>query len=218
MMQKLYRSEYPGEFVIIDTVFSNGEKKQTREWVNNPIEVKSTSRRACCIAPGEDTETFPMIRLEKHPGGLLGRDRMQLYATETLWKKLNSDFLIVQDQYNLNEILEAGYQNDHIVYTSTKLCIENPGEFYLIPYGIRLLSPATALWLACFDGHKEIFMFGYNYYDEDEKIVSQIKKVMDTYNDVNFYHVTDNISPELFRRCINCEIIGKRDFVTRCDI
>jgi len=38
MIQARYRSDYPGEFVLLESRFVNGEKHEQREWIANPIE------------------------------------------------------------------------------------------------------------------------------------------------------------------------------------
>ena len=217
-MQKHYRSEYPGEFVITNTVFKNGRKEQEREWIENPIQNTSTSERACCISPGAITARIPLVRIEKHQGGVLGRDRMQLYGVEEIWDHITTDFLTVLNQERLDEIMDSGYQVDRVVYTTARLCTNNPGEFYLIPHGVAMVPPATALWLACFDGHKDIYMYGYNQSSDETKTIAAIKSVMQTYSDVNFHHVTECGSHDSWRRCINFEMISEREFISQCDI
>lgn len=221
-MQKFYRSEYPGEFVITSTTFRGGKKIQEREWIDNPIENKSLNNRALCLALGPSHTQLPMVRIEKHRGDLLGRNRMQMYAIDDYWKMLKPDFLIVLDQPRLDEIKEEGFQKDNIVYTSAALCIRNPGEFYLIPHGVKYLPEVTSVWLACFDGHKDIYLYGYDIYDangkEQLKMIEYIKQIMETFNDVTFYHVSDDATPEQWKRCINCTMMSVREFVCECDI
>jgi len=222
MAIKQYRTEYTGEFVITNTIFKGGKKEQEREWIDNPITNESINHRACCIAPGASIEKFPMVRLQEHRGGLLSKNKMQLYGCEEIWEQMNSDFLVVLEQDHLDAIKEANYQVDHIVYTTTRLCINNPGEFYLVPHGTNYVTPATALWIACFDGHKDIYLFGYDVYTdgvEKTKVIEAVNVVMKTYNDVNFYHVCDDgTTPDKWRCNINLEVMSQRDFVSYCDI
>lgn len=217
-MQELYRSQYPGEFVIIKTTFKNGRKEQIREWIENPIQNTSQSLRACCVSNLQLGTPIPLTRIEHHRGDLLGRNKMQLYTCEELWQEIKSDFVVVFDRSQLDEILAAHYQVDNVVYTSARLCIDYPGEFYLIPHGISFVSAATAVWLACFDGHRDIYLVGYDYLEGHEKTVESVKIIMQTYNNINFYHVTDAGTPDKWKRCINCETISSRKFISECDI
>jgi ribosomal protein S24E len=219
MAIKQYRSEYPGEFVITNTVFKNGKKEQERVWIENPITNTSINNRACCIASNHNNK-IPMNRIENHFGGNLSKNKMQLYAVEEMWEEISADFHIVLQQESLGDIKKANFQKDHIVYTLAGLCIANPGKFYLIPYSTSYVAPATTLWVACFDGHKEIYLYGYNWDDtaENAKLIAAVKTIMSTYDDVSFYHVTDGESPDQWRRCINLKTISIRTFVSECDI
>lgn len=217
-MQKLYRTEYPGEFVITNTVFKRGHKEQTREWIENPVDVSSHSKRACCIAPYYNERKLPMVRLENHRGGLLGRDRMQLYTVDDQWKKIKTDFTVINEQPLLDEVKQEGYQVDNVIYTTASRCIANPGEFYLIPLGVYNPPIVTIVWLACFDGHKDIFLYGYNRLEIPDKLIFQIRDVMQLYDEVSFHHVTDERSPDAWLRCLNFDTISIRDFISLCDI
>lgn len=216
-MLKQYRTEYTGEFVITKTVFRNGKKEQEREWVENPIDVTSHSQRACCIAPGAIGGHVSLERIEKHNGGCLARQRMQLYAAGEVWKHMIADFSVVLEQEQLDEIIESGYQVDNIVYTSVRLCLNNQGEFYLIPYGVAMPPIATIVWIACFDGHKDIYLHGYDH-DVPEKVINQIADIMKTYSDVTFHHVSNSGSPDAWRNRRNCETMSTFNFVSYCDI
>jgi len=222
MAIRQYRTEYSGEFVITKTVFKNGKKEQDREWIENPIDVSSTSKRACCIVPHSSMHVPSLKQIEKHPGGLLGRDKMQLYAIHDAWLEMNPDFSVILTQAELDEVMNKNYQVDHIIYTSPTLVVANPGEFYLIPHGVSFQPSATVIWIACFDGHKDIYLFGYEQYDtngvDQIKSINQISDIMQTYSSVNFHHVSNGGSPDAWRRCINCRTISTREFVSECDV
>ncbi len=221
-MEKRLNDDYDGEFVITNTIFKNGKKEQTREWIDNPIENTSINHRACCIDDGVSIQKFPMTRLEHHRGGLLSRDKMQLYSSGNIWKKMNSDFTIITDQAQLDEVKENNYQENYIIFTSARLCINNPGEFYLIPHGIQMLPAAQAVWLACFHQHKDIWLFGYDSVDvngkPNDKVIASIKMIAETYSDVRFHHVANTDSPDAWRRCRNFDRIDTNQFVSECDI
>jgi hypothetical protein len=122
----------------------------------------------------------------------------------------------------LNEIKEKNYQEDTIVYTTPKLCINNEGEFYLIPHGFKSTQHAIALWLACFDEHKEIFLFGYDevdqYGNEQLKIIQSVNEVIKAYPDVQYYFVHKNSSmPELFKYHLNMKSMTIPEYVSYTD-
>jgi hypothetical protein len=223
MIDEHYRSDYDGEFVITNTVFKDGKKEQEREWVENPITNKHISDRATCIAVGTSIEGFLLNRLENHVGGLLGSLSMQVYGVQDVYKKLKCDFLVALGQDTLDEIKESEYDENNIVYTSTKGCLENQGAFYLIPQSTRLTPHATAVWLACFDEHKEIFLFGYDQYNDiaekQIKMIDSVNLVMKTYSSVKFYHVRKHGEmPESWKYLSNIDSMTIQEYVSYTDI
>jgi hypothetical protein len=223
MISKHYRSDYDGEFVITNTIFINGKKEQEREWVDNPITNKHDSDRATCIADGTSIEGFLLNRLENHVGGLLGSLSMQVYGVQDVYKKLKCDFLVALGQDTLDEIKESEYDENNIVYTSTKGCLENQGAFYLIPQSTRSTPHATAVWLACFDEHKEIFLFGYDQYNDiaekQIKMIDSVNLVMKTYSSVKFYHVRKHGEmPESWKYLSNIDSMTIQEYVSYTDI
>jgi hypothetical protein len=218
-----YRSDYDGEFVIINTIFKDGKKEQEREWVENPITNTHFSDRATCIANGTSIEGFQVNRLEGHTGGLLGSLSMQVYGVQDVYKKLNCDFLVALGQETLDEIKEVGYDEENIVYTSTSGCLNNEGSFYLIPQSARTTTHATAVWLACFDEHKEVFLFGYDQYNNDAieqiKMINSVFEVMKTYSTVKFHHVRKfGDMPESWKYLPNVDSMSVREYVSYADI
>jgi hypothetical protein len=223
MISELYRSDYDGEFVITNTIFKDGKKEQEREWVENPITNKHISDRATCIANGSSIAGFPLHLLEGHKGGLLGSLSMQVYGVQDVYKKLKCDFLVALGQEALDEIKEVGYDEENIVYTSTSGCLNNEGAFYLIPQSTRTTVHATAVWLACFDEHKEIFLFGYDQYNdsanEQTKMINSVNEVMKTYSTVKFHHVRKfGDMPESWKYLPNIDSMTINEYVSYADI
>lgn len=223
MVQELYREDYEGEFVITNTRFVGGKKEQEREWVDNPITNTHISGRATCIADGTSIDGFLLNRLEGHRGGLLGSLSMQVYGVQDVYKKLKCDFLIALGKDILNDLTSSNYSEENIVYTSAKGCLDNQGEFYLIPQNTKTTPHATAVWLACFDGHREIFLFGYDLVNRDNntqiKMEADTFKVMKTYSSVKFYHVRKHGDmPESWKYLPNVSSMGINEYVSYADI
>lgn len=221
MIPERYRSDYEGEFVVVNTVFKDGKKEQEREWVENPIKNKHMGR-ATCIANGPSTENFKFHTLEDHKGGLLGSKAMQVYGVEDMHNNLKCNFLVSTNQQELDNIKEKKYQESTVVYTTPRLCIENQGEFYLIPYGFKSTSHAIALWLACFDEHKEIFLFGYDAVDsngkEQTKMVNSVNEVMKAYPDIQYYFVHNQGEiPEPWKYHLNMKPMKVEEYVSYTD-
>jgi len=223
MIEEHYRSDYDGEFVITNTIFKDGKKEQEREWIENPISNNHVSNRATCIADGTSIEGFLLNRLEGHKGGLLGSLSMQVYGVQDVYKKLKCDFLVALGQDTLDEIKSSEYDEKNIVYTSTRGCLNNQGSFYLIPQSTRTTPHATAVWLACFDEHKEVFLFGYDQFTdqavEQTKMINSVNEVMKTYPTVKFHHVRKGGDmPESWKYLPNIDSMTINEYVSYADI
>jgi len=102
-------------------------------------------------------------------------------------------------------------------------CLRMPEQFYLIPYCLRLAPPATAAYLAAFDGHKEIFLLGVDGVTKehhiDHKHLVDIKQVLEAYPNTKFYFVTDGADPhDQWRSFKNAEVWTYQQFITYCDV
>ena len=224
MIQERYRIDYDGEFIIIRTTIVNGRKQQEREWIPNPIENNYISARAVVIGSGDSRNNFPIHRLQGHKGGLLGKKRLQSYGSEGCWRELQCDFYIDSAKNEQQEIIESGYHNRVSVYTGAKQCVQYPGEFYMIPYNLGFLKDSTAaMYIAAFDGHKEIYCVGVDGTDANSdynhKSVIQVAELMRAYKNTVFTFVNDNVNlHEEWRKCNNYRQMNYRTFVSACDV
>jgi len=228
-MPTRYRTEYDGEFVLINNTIRGGKKHQEREWIDNPITNQHISGRAAIIGNGNSryhnrTTGFNLKNnIEEHAGWHLGRKRLQSYGSEGCWKEMQCDFYVEFDPEKLQEIKNANYQETVSVYTNARNCINDPGEYYLVPYQMRGKSIVIATWMACFDGHSEIFLLGadgLNAQDEpDEKYIKQMNGVFVDYPTVKFYYVSDGAKAhDLWRNAINFQQLSYAEFISYCDI
>jgi len=228
-MPERYRTEYDGEFVIVSNTIKDGKKHQEREWIENPITNQHISGRAAVIGNGDSrkynrTTGFNLkTKIEEHAGWHLGRKRLQSYGSEDCWKELQCDFYVEFDKDKLQEIKDSGYQESVSVYTHARNCIDDPGEFYLVPYGMRGKSVTVATWLACFDGHKEIFLLGVDALDSedspDTKTMHELNAVFNDYRTTNFYYVSDNAKAhDTWRHNNNFTQLSYAEFISYCDI
>ena len=131
------------------------------------------------------------------------------------------DFAVEINRPILQDILDRKYSTDNIVYTTTRNCLVNPGEFYLIPYNTLMAMEALMLWLAAFDGHKEIFMIGYNNLTNGttSEWMSHVNTVIGVFQSVKFTLVGEETSmPIAWRKNANVDCIDYRSFVTYCDV
>ena len=221
MITERYRSDYTGEFIITQSVWSGGKKRQRREWVANPIENQHISGRAVCVATDVNKDQFDYARLQNHRGGLLGSKKLQTYGIGSIAKEMRLDFTVETDDTVLNDLIDGHYYQDNIIYTTPRNCLKHPGVFYLIPYNPVLIKEALSLYLAAFDGHKEIFMIGYNNLSDigNSTWVQQVSQVFSAYNKTKFYIVGQkHHTPESWLDFSNVEQFDYRQFITHCDV
>lgn len=220
-MQARYRTDYAGEFVVVETRWSSGKKTQTREFVANPIENHHISGRAVCIGSNFDAYQFDYTRLQQHRGGLLGSKKLQTYGTGDIASTMRLDFAVETCAPQLANLKESGYTEKNIVYTTARQCIAMPGEFYLIPLSPKLLDIATLPYLAAFDGHQEIFLLGYNQETPVENATwnQQVRNVVDAYPGVRFYFVGEPTNMyDSWLEPANTQAMTYRDFIGYCDV
>jgi hypothetical protein len=221
MIQARYRRDYDGEFVLLETRIVNGKKVQKRDWIPNVVENYHISDRAACIGSRTDLDQFDFKRLQRHRGGLLGKKRLQTYGTGDLWQDMMFDFVTTNDRNQLQEIAKTDYADKSTVHTSARLCVEFSGRFYLIPFQPVLDELALNLYLAAFDGHKEIYMLGYNN-DTPGKTsawIGDINQVLAAYSDIKFILVgVESNMPAVWRNNKNVTCLTYNNFVSYCDV
>ena len=220
-MEARYRKDYDGEFVIANSHWTQAKNEQKREWIPNAIENHHISGRAAIIGSRTDKEIFDYTRLQKHRGGLLGKNRLQIYGSGDLWKDLKFDFHVTNDPNQLGQIQKAGYSDENIVFTSARYCLLNPGKFYLIPYFQTLDQLVQAVYLAAFDGHEEIFLLGYNNDTPAGQSTwfEQLNAVFTAYSETSFILIgAESNMPDVWRNNSNVSCMDYRSWVSYCDI
>ena len=219
-MQARYRSDYAGEFLILESKWSGGRKTESREWIPNPIENQHISGRAACIGSNIDRQWFDYTRLSRHRGGLLSSKKLQTYGTGSIAMEMRLDFTVETNADQLAALKQAGLQQDSVVYTTTRNCINNPGEFYIIPQRPLIVDLAVLVYLAAFDGHREIFLLGYHRETAGGRNtwITDIANIFKAYP-VDFYLVGEpTIMPDEWLDCANVRTINYQDWISYCDI
>ena len=241
-IDKKYRQYYQGENIVTSRTHSGGVWADTVEWVPNSITNNQISNKAVIIGNGMSRQNLDIQRL-KNPMGLLGAGTVQTYGCNALYRDYTPDFLIAKGDDIIKEIATNGYPTQHIVYTSAIHLLEYPNTFYLIPNDPYTDAGTTAVYLACFDGHKQIYMVGveghdtpgYNYniyagtngYDpintliSDHKWIADKRVLFDTYSDVDFVWVTEfatEPAPELWKYANNFRQLSWEQFGHEVDL
>ena len=215
------RQDYTGEFVILEKKISGGVTEEKRQWISNPIENHHISGRAAVIGSRLDQSRFRHQRLQTHKGGLLATKRLQTYGTGDLWTDMTFDFYVTTDRESINKLSEIKYDQRSTVYTSARICIENPGRFYPVPYLPVIDDLALNVYLAAFDGHQEIFLIGYNNDTPHGKSswMYDIFRVINAYPTTKFTLVGRKTNmPDMWRQCKNVNCMDFREFVFYCDV
>mgnify|MGYP000154939185 CR=1 FL=1 len=100
-------------------------------------------------------------RLAMDPKLLLNHGTV--YGCNAQYREYDPHYLIAVDVKMVNEIIASGYHRTHQVWT-------NPNKGISTKAGINFFTPhkgwssgPTALWFAATQGHKEIYIFGFDY-------------------------------------------------------
>jgi hypothetical protein len=164
-LKQLYRSNYAGENIVSQLTLTGGEWNPETEFVPNQVFSTHTTSQAVAIGNGESRASFDLQLIGDHRGGLFAADKLQTYGCNALYRDFAIDFLVATGDDIIDEIANSGYTNDNIVYANADAVLKHPGKFYLIPQNIPYDAGSLAAYLACFDGHKKIFLIGYDGYD-----------------------------------------------------
>jgi hypothetical protein len=86
-----------------------------------------------------------------------------VYGCNAQYREYNPHYLIAVDVKMVNEIIASGYHKTHQVWT-------NPNKGINTKHNVNFFSPhkgwssgPTALWFAASQGHKEIYILGFDY-------------------------------------------------------
>ena len=90
-------------------------------------------------------------------------DKGTVYACNAIYREFEPHCLIAVDVKMVNEIVASGYHKTHAVWT-------NPNKGISTKHYLNMFNPhkgwssgPTALWHASAQGHKEIYIFGFDY-------------------------------------------------------
>lgn len=243
LVNKRYRVDYKGEIIVTDRNHTNGIWQDTVEKIPNAVVNNQISNRAVVLGNGTSRIAFELSHLKNY-SGLLGSETVQTYGCNALYRDFTPDFLIASGHPDfIKEIASSEYIKNNIVYTNAIHLLEYPNKFYLIPHDPYTDAGTVALYLACFDGHKKIFMLGFdgqdtpgfNYniyadtqgYDKknnlvlDTKWIADKKIIFDLYDDVEFIRVTEHNTerlPEPWKYCPNLRTISRNDFILEANL
>jgi hypothetical protein len=242
-INKLSRKFYAGENIVVERIYQGGRWQDIVENVPNAVINSQTSNQAVVLGNGPGRLDFDLSTIKRHKGGLLGSKALQIYGCNALYRDFTPDFLVAVGNDIVKEIADSGYTDNNIVYTSSIHMLTYPNKFYLIPHDPYTDAGTTAAYIAAFDGHKKIFMIGfdgqdkpgynYNVYADTAcyqpintnvltyKWMADRRVLFDTYDDVEFIQVslkgTERV-PDEWKSCMNFRIIGLNQFVIEANL
>jgi hypothetical protein len=192
-LKQLYRDTYVGEHVVTSLSLNNQAWEPVTEHVPNSVFNTHSTTQAIIIGNGESRTDFNLTHIANHNAGLGGADRLQSYGCNALYRDFTPDFLVAVGAGIVDEIANTDYTTENIVYTNSHHLLKYPGKFYLIPQNIPYDAGSIAAYMACFDGHKKVFLLGFDGYDDQ-----QAYKVNNIYKDTNNYPTSQEIQSSTF--------------------
>lgn len=228
ILKQIYRSNYAGESIVTSLVLSNQEWTPETEFVPNSVFNSHTTKQAIAIANGPSRNQFDLSFIANHKGGVLSADKLQSYGCNDLYTEFTPDFLVATNNDVIKTLSTSSYVRDHIVYTNAQSLLEYPGKFYLTPQSPAYDAGALAAYMACFDGHRKVFLLGYDGYTNadtpetnDGFWTKTLRSVVRTYSEVEFIRVMPLATYECATSLLslpNFRQISFRDFVLEADI
>jgi len=242
-LKQLYRSDYTGETMTTSSAWAGSKWEYTQEFVPNAITNQHISRRAVVIGNGASRKNYELNLLKNHRAGILGSLAVQTYGCNALYRDLSPTFLVSTGTEISREIADSNYCEDNIVYANAEVVAAHPQKFYLIPQDVHYDAGALAVYLACFDGHKNIYLVGFDNWtgDGDNSNMyldtnaygpnnqepphnfwaSTLSHVMQTYPEVTFTRVMPTIDwwcPDGWKSCLNFRQITYKQFILEIDL
>jgi hypothetical protein len=173
-IKKWYRADYEGEEVVSNMLYKTKKWDVTKEWIPNSVINNQISNQACVIGNGISRKDFNLRSVMNHYGGLLGRHKLQTYATNAYFRDaiatgLYPDFLVVTGDNSgiVDEITASTFCENNIVYADLKHIATHAGKFYSLPGDPGFNAGASATMLAAFDGHQKIYLLGFDNQDTE---------------------------------------------------
>jgi hypothetical protein len=155
-------------------------------------------------------------RLAVEPTSLL--DQGTVYGCNAQYREYDPHHLIAVDVKMVNEIIAAGYHTSHSVWTNPNKGVSTKANINFFQPHKGWSSGPTALWHAATNGHREIYILGFDYQGLNGKFnnvyadtfnykkssdnatfhgnwLSQTEKVIKEFKNIQFYRV---LAPQNF--------------------
>ncbi len=195
-------STYEGEEIIEKIVISGGKKNYHRKYIPRSVFHDPSDKPAFILGNSPSRSKIDITKLKEHG---------YTYGCNALYRDFSPDFLVTVDVAIAGEIVESGYAKNNVVYGGYKSILTHGEDITLIPKHPSFSTGNTATHIASFDGHKEVFLIGFNPDPKQKTVdnlyngtncykpagtdimhelwVKQLQKIFATYPDVTYYLV-----------------------------
>jgi len=253
ILQKLYRKSSQAEDVNVVGLYLDDKWNYQKEEIELP-QFDTLSDHAVVIGNGITSNEFDLTLIlpyrETTEWGEIGPwvYKRQIrnfftYGCNAIYRNYKPDFIVANGDGIVQEI--ANYTNDKtsVIYSNSKNLQKYPGKFVFTPQNPELNAGATAAYMAAFDGHKKVYMLGFDGIDSpnnnynvyagtpnypaadvtinEESWVRNLSAVMSVYSDTEFIRVMptpDFRQPEAWRYFLNYRQINFRKFVLEAGV
>ena len=217
-------------------------------------ELSSNITPTAITPPPAVTTAPPRKNIASNPAFVVGNGRSRLsinpkellkegivYGCNAQYREYEPHYLIAVDVKMVNEIIAAGYHKHHQVWTNPNKGIQSKQNINFFNPHKGWSSGPTALWFAASQGHREIYILGFDYQGVDGKFnnvyadtfnykkstdsatffgnwLSQTEKVIKEFRSVKFYRVINSgafIPDKLGPLLTNLSHITVEDFEKR---
>lgn len=241
------------EDVNLIALYRNDKWNYEKESVTIP-QFNVLSDNAVVIGNGLSANEFDLTKLmpsrETTAWGEVGpwitkrqRRNFYIYGCNAIYRNFKPDFIAATGDGIVTEIAESTVDKSNIIYAYSKNLEKYPGKFSLLPQNPEFNSGALAAYMAAFDGHKRVYMLGFDGIDTignnynifagtqnypaldyptlEEYWVRSLNTVIQTYSDTEFIRVAPTVrfrQPESWKYNLNYRQIDFRQFVLEVDI
>lgn len=240
-MEKFFRRDYLGEYVVFATAKNKGVTSQHREWIPNTI-TQNHSGHAIVFGNGPSRKNINWALFKMHRGGINASKKLTTYGCNAMYRDCDPHFLVVKHPLVADEIAATNYADSNVVITTVKNTLKHKDKFHIIPFDPNLCAGATALYLAAFDDHKKVYFMGFDGYERNinnnvyagtngygtdrtevnaQKQIDDVMKVFNTYDTTEFIRVSQygtELIPEEWKYAQNLRCISYNEFVSEIDL
>lgn len=233
MINTSYRKNYIGEFVVYKTLLEDGKYQETREWIPSKLQNTNHAGTAVVLGNGLSRNICRLDLLSRHK---MQRPelRLQTYGCNAVFRDFDPDFLVVTDDTIASELSSVEHLSA-LAFSTPEIMMNHANKFHLIPNGVRMNAGAVATYLACFDGHKRIYLLGFDNQTSSAKLNNiyagtdelsdhsgwdrNMFMIFRAYPDTEFIRVSSvGPTPASWSRCLNYRQISYRQFVVEVDL